>query len=199
MTIFKKHTRVRFPLKIWNILGLSALRASTLSCAVTFLHYFYDFTLDYHHSLLFHRQTLISLQEVQVSEVNNAYVALKIWLLLARKTFSLHPGRETSEALAVIFSSSKMDENVCTKLIWNELWPPFERLLQSGDSYPDQTLVRLFSCNENIHLIYFQTAYCNFCLDHSSRHISIFKANEVIFGLGIFVTDQYTEQDHSTQ
>ena len=56
------------------------------------------------------------------ADVSHAYAAIKLWLLLARKASTEHPGVDASGAL-------NDGEGPAAGLVWNELWPPFEIVL----------------------------------------------------------------------
>ena len=72
------------------------------------------------------------------SEVNQAFIAIKLWLLLARRSSEEALLIDENAALAAMTCTS---EDRSASLVWNELWPPFERLvsfqeaeMESGDS-----------------------------------------------------------------
>lgn len=66
--------------------------------------------------------------ESAVADVEHAFIALKLWLLLAQMPLA-NPTRESPSV----------------KVIWNELWPPFEALVNlfKADSVPEDLLVSI--------------------------------------------------------
>lgn len=66
--------------------------------------------------------------ESVVADVEHAFIALKLWLLLAQTPLA-NPTRESPSV----------------KTIWNELWPPFEALVNlfKADSVPEDLLVSI--------------------------------------------------------
>ena len=69
----------------------------------------------------------MTLSESAVADVEHAFIALKLWLLLAQTP--------------LIDSTLKSPTDV--KVIWNELWPPLEALVNlfEADSVPEDLLV----------------------------------------------------------
>jgi hypothetical protein len=59
----------------------------------------------------------MSLPESAVTDINHAYIAIKLWLLLAQAKASAGDG-------GTVYSLT----------VWNELWPPFERLVNMLES-----------------------------------------------------------------
>ncbi len=57
-------------------------------------------------------------------EVNHAFISIKLWLLLAQKCTN---AIGTSDPFAEPAERSAEDRSV--SMVWNELWPPFERLV----------------------------------------------------------------------
>ncbi len=56
------------------------------------------------------------------ADISYAYASIKLWLLLARKAASDHPGVDATGAL-------QDGEGLAAKMVWNELWPPFETVI----------------------------------------------------------------------
>ena len=56
----------------------------------------------------------------KASTINHSYISIKLWLLLGKKL--------SDAALEPLHAS-----NVLAFRFWNELWPPFERLLHVYD------------------------------------------------------------------
>jgi hypothetical protein len=71
--------------------------------------------------------------ESAVVDVEHAFIALKLWLLLAQMPLA----NLTRESYSV-------------KAIWNELWPPFEALVNlfQADNVPEDLLVRYLTLTQ---------------------------------------------------
>ena len=72
--------------------------------------------------------------EMSASDVNQAFIAIKLWLLLACKCDTY----DEKVTYSPLTDHTSRDRNV--SLVWNELWPSFERLVsltevdsESGD------------------------------------------------------------------
>lgn len=67
-----------------------------------------------------------TLPETAQADINHAYSAIKLWLMLALKKFRLQglsPGNDKSPV------ALEDNEDAATRMIWNELWPPFTLLV----------------------------------------------------------------------
>lgn len=115
------------------MLALAALRNIHKQSAALLFGYFSIFALAYSHALgVFQQpQQLLSVdsQDSAHIEISNAYVAIKLWLLLVRKTASSH--RESRERLGDLDNADVLQDGeiLATKMVWNELWPPFGRVM----------------------------------------------------------------------
>ena len=58
------------------------------------------------------------------ADISYAYASIKLWLLLARKTAAEQP---------VVGASGDLQdfEGFTAKMVWNELWPPFESVIEA--------------------------------------------------------------------
>lgn len=66
-----------------------------------------------HHAVLrTYTQAAISTLESATSDINHAYIAIKLWLLLAQRK-----------------SQTDNGGNATALMVWNELWPPFEAMI----------------------------------------------------------------------
>lgn len=66
-----------------------------------------------HHAVLrAYTQSAINPIESATTDINHAYIAIKLWLLLAQRT-----------------SSAGNGGNATALMVWNELWPPFEAMI----------------------------------------------------------------------
>lgn len=52
--------------------------------------------------------------EAAITDINHAYISIKVWLIIAQMKASRDGSGCSTEAL----------------IVWNELWPPFESLIQ---------------------------------------------------------------------
>lgn len=68
-------------------------------------------------------QVSVNSQDSGAADINRAYVAIKLWLLVIQ-TADVAQG-DTSDMETDFGNGS---DNFA-KLIWNELWPPFERIV----------------------------------------------------------------------
>ncbi len=82
------------------------------------------FSLAYHTALRMHVQLTGIPSDLSASEVNHAFISIKLWLLLAQKCTN---AIGTSDPFAEPAERSAGDRSV--SMVWNELWPPFERLV----------------------------------------------------------------------
>ena len=119
--------------RVWNVLALAALSLTSGSSAALLFEHFSIFTLAYCTSLQPY-QTVLTLdssdaQDHAHADISTAYAAIKLWLLLARKAASEHQGVDASGAL-------QDGEGMAAKMVWNELWPPFETIITAfeGDA-----------------------------------------------------------------
>lgn len=61
------------------------------------------------------------LSDVASIEINQACIALRLWLLLIQQICN-------KSALSTVVGHA-MDRDHCERILWNELWPSFDRLL----------------------------------------------------------------------
>lgn len=82
--------------------------------------------------------------DMMASDVNQAFIAIKLWLILARKCAEESRDDDDSSPNGADASLPKY-ENHNAHLVWNELWPPFERLvgLSEVDAEIGELTVRL--------------------------------------------------------
>ncbi|TBU65728.1 hypothetical protein BD310DRAFT_803111 [Dichomitus squalens] len=112
--------------RVWNILSLAALSRSSGASAALLFEHFSTFTLAYTTSLLpyqtVHMLDSPEAQDRAHADISTAYASIKLWLLLARKAASGHPSHDASGTL-------QDGEGLAAKMVWNELWPPFEMVV----------------------------------------------------------------------
>lgn len=73
-------------------------------------------------------QVSVGSQDSGAAEINRAYVAIKLWLLVIQTSDTVQ-----GDARDVEINFDKESDNFA-KLIWNELWPPFERIVTSFEA-----------------------------------------------------------------
>ncbi|KAI0670290.1 hypothetical protein C8Q78DRAFT_114403 [Trametes maxima] len=108
--------------RVWNILLVGALSRPTSEAAVLMFQHFPAFVLAYCTSLNpYHTPSQLSVdaQDRAHADISYAYASIKLWLLLARKVAS-------EEATVDVAGKLQDGEGLAAKMVWNELWPPFE-------------------------------------------------------------------------
>ncbi|KAF7338262.1 hypothetical protein MVEN_02051500 [Mycena venus] len=70
------------------------------------------FSMTHHAVLRAYTQAAISASESATTDINHAYIAIKLWLLLAQRK-----------------SQNDNGGNATALTVWNELWPPFEAMI----------------------------------------------------------------------
>ncbi|KAG1756739.1 uncharacterized protein EDB91DRAFT_1332497 [Suillus paluster] len=122
---FEKSTQAGTVVRAWNILLLGVLSDSADRHIRALLTQLNVFTPAYYKCLGPYVHEGITPSESAVADVEHAFIALKLWLLLAQMP---------------LVNSTRESPNV--KVIWNELWPPFEALVDlfKVDSVPEDLL-----------------------------------------------------------
>ncbi|KZT09437.1 uncharacterized protein LAESUDRAFT_741739 [Laetiporus sulphureus 93-53] len=142
--ILERLSRIPASLRVWNILVLAALQTPIGAHTFAFWGYFPDFSLAFCQSLGAYQQpqhtTGFDPHAPAHGEVSSAYAAIKLWLLLARKIAQQNSHDGISGGLKRV---SKDGELQSIKMVWNDLWPPFERMMgvfevdaHAGDTSP---------------------------------------------------------------
>ncbi|KAG2054622.1 hypothetical protein BDR06DRAFT_982221 [Suillus hirtellus] len=108
---FEKSTQAGTVVRAWNILLLGVLSESADTHIRVLLPQLNAFTPAYYKCLGTYVLEGTTPSESAVADVEHAFIALKLWLLLAQMPLA-NPTRESPSV----------------KVIWNELWPPFEAL-----------------------------------------------------------------------
>jgi len=117
----------RIPLRTWNLVLLSALLSSSKKPTVSLLAYFPSFTLVYYRTLSSFQRPEQHSQDAGHVEVSRAYMSMKLWLLACRKA--------TQQDDVVRLQTGGYEKESATSLmIWNELWPPYERVIAALES-----------------------------------------------------------------
>ncbi|KAG0707722.1 hypothetical protein DFH29DRAFT_594927 [Suillus ampliporus] len=122
---FEKSTQAGTVVRAWNILLLGVLSDSADTHIRVLLEQLNVFTPAYYKCLGTYVHEGTTPSESAVADVEHAFIALKLWLLLAQMP---------------LVNSTR--ESPSVKVIWNELWPPFEALVDlfKADSVPEDLL-----------------------------------------------------------
>lgn len=68
--------------------------------------------------------------ETAQADINHAYNAIKLWLMLALKRFRLRGLLPAKERDPIILEDN---EDAAMRMVWNELWPAFSLLVDYFD------------------------------------------------------------------
>lgn len=119
------------------MLALAALSNTGPVTAANLFHSLRSFSLSFATSL--RPLAVISIHappEEYTSNLNQAYAAIKLWLLLCRKMHdpvSHTTSHEAADLTAMgrrgSAAGDESDETRAERRVWNELWPPFENML----------------------------------------------------------------------
>ncbi|KDQ60796.1 hypothetical protein JAAARDRAFT_173016 [Jaapia argillacea MUCL 33604] len=123
----EKYVRSTLSVRAWNMIVLSALRESSLMSVSAVLEHFSTFLAIYYASLRGFTTNISNLSESAAPDINHAYAAIKLWMLLVRKR------HQNTMKLA---GEAKGQEDATTRMVWNDLWPPFETIVAAfeGDA-----------------------------------------------------------------
>lgn len=133
------------PLRVWNVLVLASLQKPDGTHTFTLWEHFVNFSLAFGQSLGVYQQPQhaagFDMHAPSHSDISSAYAAIKLWLLFARKVAQQGLHRSLSEGTRHI---SKDEELENSRMVWNELWPPFERLMSifEADAHAGNPSVR---------------------------------------------------------
>jgi hypothetical protein len=94
-------------------------------------------------SLRHYLQTSAQSQEPPAADINRAYIAIKLWLLVIHN-FDVAAAEEMGEEVWEI-DFEKSGDNFA-RMIWNELWPPFERVVTSFEAGASNGNIPASSC-----------------------------------------------------
>ena len=111
--------------RTWNMILLAALSLPSNRCLPLILAHFHAFSFSYYTSLdprLFMAAEQQGSGDVDISNISRACVSIKLWLLVIQKAAQpseLDTGGSRREHLEISG----------TEMVWNELWPPFEAIV----------------------------------------------------------------------
>ncbi|KAG6814363.1 hypothetical protein H0H92_010949 [Tricholoma furcatifolium] len=111
------HTNLK--VRSWSILALAALLEKKEDWYSALFGQFSSFSYAYHSSIRGYTQGTSSF-ETAVVDLNYAYIAVKLWILLAYRVSGSGDVVKDSQAFR----------------IWNELWPPFDSILKQFEVDP---------------------------------------------------------------
>lgn len=108
------------------MLVLAALLEPKENWTTTLLAQLSSFSYAHHAAIRVYSQSGTSPPESSTVDINHAYIAIKLWILLAQKVTAHGNGGD-----ARVFG------------VWNELWPPFEGLVNAfeAEASSSQSLV----------------------------------------------------------
>ncbi|EGO21469.1 hypothetical protein SERLADRAFT_372111 [Serpula lacrymans var. lacrymans S7.9] len=122
-----KFSRINTSMRTWNVLTLAALSDTSGQHGTILFPHFSAFTPAYYASLGTYVHARALPPESAVADIDHAYLSIKLWLLLAQ-TMSLSNDKVDPGALSVA-QDDRAD--LAIKTVWNELWPPFESIVES--------------------------------------------------------------------
>ncbi|KAF8522278.1 hypothetical protein BU17DRAFT_44873 [Hysterangium stoloniferum] len=152
--------------RVWNLITLAGLETPSPDGAQKLLTLLPNFVAVFASSLRLPLSGVLN--DSAALSVNHAFASVKLWILLAR--------RSCSDMESSIIAAHPVESDGAERLVWNELWPPFERLLvqslsnlSSGEKPP--LLSFIWSCISDL-MLFLRQARSIVSLDTSS-HVSI--------------------------
>jgi len=133
-------TRPSLTVRTWNILAFAALSNPLNSWTSILFAHFSTFSFAYNVSLRGFASFRTNPPETAQADINYAYNAIKLWILLALKNFRLKGVAVDVERDPVVLVDN---ENAAIRMVWNELWPPFALLADSFEPEPRTSLAAL--------------------------------------------------------
>ena len=110
--------------RAWNIVLLAALSTEGSRCSSLLLQNFNSFTSSFFTSLTPGGPITPDYLALEDIEISRAYIAVKLWLLLARKA-SQGGGGDFDTTGGMDSEEVGDEEAATTRMIWNQLWPLF--------------------------------------------------------------------------
>ncbi|KAJ3559109.1 hypothetical protein NM688_g537 [Phlebia brevispora] len=111
--------------RVWNVMLLGALSMDNSRCASLLLQNLQEFSRAYYMSLNPGTPAAPDYQALQDVDISRAYIAIKLWLILARKVAQ----GQSDDFDTSGFMDREDLEDRNARSIWNQLWPPFEAAL----------------------------------------------------------------------
>lgn len=110
----EKLAQTSLRIRAWNMLALATLLECNHDWAFMLVSLLSCFSRTYHVGMrIFSHQDIMSPEPI-ASVVNHAYIAIKLWVLIAGQ----------------LLATTDSQDSVASE-VWNELWPPFEGLINS--------------------------------------------------------------------
>ena len=120
--------------RAWNLVVLAALAEKTNRPARILLDYFQPFSQAYSASLSAYQYSEYASQDVAHVDISRAYASIKLWLLLSQKAAMVSEDD-------TINAQIQRDEGDCSKMVWNDLWPPFESVVVAVETDAQNGLI----------------------------------------------------------
>ncbi|KAF8636667.1 hypothetical protein AX17_003473 [Amanita inopinata Kibby_2008] len=102
---------IDFAIRAWNVVVLAALKQPDTTSAAALLSLLKFFSNIQFGALRAYIHSDLAYWDPATTNINHAYIAIKLWILVAEKAASGQGEGETA-----------------VSRVWNELWPPFETL-----------------------------------------------------------------------
>jgi len=136
----ERYARQGLTVRTWNILAFAALSHPMDAWASILFAHFSTFSFAYNGSLRAFGNSGTSPPETAQADINHAFSAIKLWLLLALKRFRLKGVSPSKEKDPTVLEDN---EDAATRMIWNELWPSFALLVDSFEPEARTSLAAL--------------------------------------------------------
>ncbi|KAK0197058.1 hypothetical protein F5146DRAFT_1099379 [Armillaria mellea] len=108
----ERSSRHIMTIRAWNMLILAALMDPSENWITLVYMQLPTFSAAYQATLRGYLQAGTSPPDSAITDINHAYVAIKLWLMLAQKR-----------------AAKEEEGSISAFAVWNELWPPFESLV----------------------------------------------------------------------
>jgi len=136
----ERSSRSSLTVRTWNILAFAALSDPSNSWSSILFAHFSTFSFAYNVSLRGFTISGAGSLESSQADINHAYNGIKLWTLLALKNFRLEGMSPSRDRDPVGFEDN---EDAATRMVWDELWPPFALLADSFEPEPRTSLAAL--------------------------------------------------------
>lgn len=112
-------------------------------CGFLLLQSLHAFSRSYYTSLIPGTPATPDYQSLNDIDLSRAYIAMKLWLILARRVAQRDGGGDDFDTSGVMEQEGLEDRSA--RAIWNQLWPPFETALHAleQDGFTTSSLVSL--------------------------------------------------------
>jgi hypothetical protein len=152
-------------LRTWNILLIAALSSATEDWGAMLLAHFQTFAVTYYNELRSFTRSGVGRPEYVAANnmINHSYASVKLWLLLSQKLASRR----------AVINGNEAGKYLDGLMIWNELWPHFERLVNvfEVDADTGNTSVRFFALQTSIRVVSYSFSLLNSPLQLSHGHL----------------------------